>query len=86
MSRGQLTLAVAGSTPASPLKLILSEYVNERFTNMNDISAIEKIESQILTATNFIMIFGPLSTTSPVGRLKELRQKIRGLLIQLRNH
>jgi len=68
-------LAVAGSTPASPLKLILSEYVNERFTNMNDISAIEKIESQLLTATNFVMIFGPLSTTSPVGRLKELRQK-----------
>lgn len=42
---------------------------------MNDIGAIEKIESQLVTATNFIMIFGPLTTTSPVGRLKELRQK-----------
>ena len=42
---------------------------------MGDIDAINKIESQLQAATNFVMIFGPLSTTGPVGRLKELRQK-----------
>jgi len=42
---------------------------------MTSIDTIERIESQLQTATDFVMVFGPLSTTTPLGRLKELRQK-----------
>ena len=42
---------------------------------MTSIDAIEKIETQLQSATNFIMVFGPLTAAEPLAKLKELRQK-----------
>jgi len=41
--------------------------------------ALDRIESQLQTATSFVTVFGTLTTTSPAHRLKELRQKFAHL-------